>query len=100
MSNISIRLPEDLEARLDREARLAGKKRSELAREAIASHLRRLERARFVGEMAREARAIYAPSSTAGRDTDEADEGLEDWLESIESEERDAGIDPDERWWE
>jgi len=28
-----------------------------------------------------------------------AEEGLEDWLESIEQEERDAGADPDERWW-
>ncbi len=100
MSNISIRLPEDLEARLEREARLGGKKRSELVREAITSHLRRLERARFIGDMAREARALYAPDSARKPDDDGSDEGLEDWLESIEEEERDAGIDPNERWWE
>ncbi|MFZ0488313.1 MAG: CopG family transcriptional regulator [Arenicellales bacterium] len=100
MSNISIRLPEELEARLDREARLAGKKRSELAREAIASHLKRLERARFVGDMAREARALYSDRAGQDEDRDAAGEGLEEWLESIEVEERDAGIDPDEQWWE
>jgi len=98
MSHISIRLPDELDARLEKEARLAGKKRSELAREAIALHLRRLERARFVAEMAREARALYAEPGADEQDA--ADEGLEDWLESIEKEERDAGVDPDDRWWE
>lgn len=98
MSHISIRLPDELDARLDKEARLAGKKRSELVREAIAVYLRRLERARFIGDMAREARALYAE---AGHDEqDAADEDLEDWLESIETEEHDGGIDPDDRWWE
>jgi predicted DNA-binding protein len=100
LSNISIRLPEDLETRLDQEARLSGKKRSELVREAIVSHLRRLERARFVGEMAREAQALYSGPGARERDAGTTDEGLEDWLESIEAEERDAGVDPDERWWE
>lgn len=98
MSHISIRLPDELDARLEEEARLAGKKRSELAREAIAVHLRRLERARFVSEMAREARALYA--GPGADELDAADEGVEGWLESIENEERDAGIDPDDRWWE
>lgn len=99
MSNISIRLPDDLEARLDREARLAGKKRSELAREAIISYLRRRERARLIGEMAQEARALYSDSTQRDENGEMAGEGLEDWLESIEQEERDAGVDPDERWW-
>lgn len=98
MSHISIRLPDELDARLEEEARLAGKKRSELAREAITVHLRRLERARFVGEMAREARTLYA--GPGADEQDAADEGLEDWLESIENEERDAGVDPDDRWWD
>jgi len=99
MSNISIRLPDDLEARLDREARLAGKKRSELAREAIISYLRRCERARLIGEMAREARALYSDPTGQYENREVAGEGLEDWLDSIEQEERDAGVDPDERWW-
>lgn len=99
MSNISIRLPDELEARLDREARLAGKKRSELAREAIVSYLSRRERARFIGEMAQEARALYSDPAHQDGNRDVAGEGLEDWLESIEQEERDAGVDPDERWW-
>lgn len=100
MSNISIRLPDDLEARLDQEARLAGKKRSELAREAITSYLRRLERVRLVGDMVQEARALYSDGDGRAKDRDEAGEGLEDWLESIEAEERQAGIDPDHKWWD
>ena len=100
MSNISIRLPEDLETRLDHEARLTGKKRSELVREAIVSHLRRMERARVVGEMVHEARALYSSPGARERDASATDEGLHDWLESIESEERDAGVDPGEQWWE
>ncbi|MGA8259417.1 MAG: CopG family transcriptional regulator [Arenicellales bacterium] len=100
MSNISIRLPDDLEARLDHEARLAGKKRSELAREAIASHLRRLQRARVVGDMVQEARTLYADPRTRVEDRDDAGEGLEEWLESVEAEERGAGIDPDDKWWD
>jgi len=99
MSNISIRLPDDLQARLDREARLAGKKRSELAREAIISYLRRRERARLIGEMAREARALYSDPTGQYENREVAGEGPGDWLDSIEQEERDAGVDPDERWW-
>lgn len=100
MSHISIRLPDELDARLEHEARLAGKKRSELAREAIAIHLRRLERARFVSGMAREARALYSDPGVRDPDAGATEEGLDGWLESIEAEERDAGVDPDDRWWE
>ena len=99
MSNISIRLPDELEARLDREARLSGKKRSELAREAIVSYLQRTERARFVADMVQEARALYTNAGSRDPDQAEAAEGLEEWLESIEAAERDSGIDPSERWW-
>jgi alkanesulfonate monooxygenase SsuD/methylene tetrahydromethanopterin reductase-like flavin-dependent oxidoreductase (luciferase family)/Arc/MetJ-type ribon-helix-helix transcriptional regulator len=39
MQNLSIRLPEDVERRLDEEARVSGRSRSEVARDAIADFL-------------------------------------------------------------
>ena len=57
MSILSLRLPEELERLLAREAELEHKGRSEIARDAIAEYLARRERARFLGEIARAARA-------------------------------------------
>jgi predicted transcriptional regulator len=57
MSIISLRLPDELERLLAREAELEQKGRSEIAREAIADYLARRERERFLGEIARAARA-------------------------------------------
>ena len=71
MSIISLRLPDELERLLAREAELERKGRSEIAREAIADYLARRERERFPGEIARAARAR---GGEAGRAV--ADEGL------------------------
>jgi predicted transcriptional regulator len=57
MSLISIRLPEDLDAELTREAKARQRPKSELAREAIGEYLARRERERFLGAIARAARA-------------------------------------------
>jgi predicted transcriptional regulator len=57
MSVISLRLPDDLEAKLAQEAERAHKPRSEIARVAIADYLARRERDRFLAEIARAARA-------------------------------------------
>jgi predicted transcriptional regulator len=57
MSIISLRLSKDLDHKLAREAELANKARSEIAREAIAEYLARLERDRFIAQIARAARA-------------------------------------------
>src|SRR5262245_32544268 len=63
MPLVSIRLPEDVEARLAREAEREQRPKSELAREAIVDYLQRVERERFIAEIARAASA---------RDTDAA----------------------------
>jgi metal-responsive CopG/Arc/MetJ family transcriptional regulator len=55
-----LRLPEDLEARLDEEARRDGVARSEVARTAIAEFLDRRERERYMAAFVAEARAAYA----------------------------------------
>ena len=56
MSLVSIRLPDDLEAQLAREAARAQRPKSEIARDAIADYLERIERERFLSEIARAAR--------------------------------------------
>jgi predicted DNA-binding protein len=56
MSLVSIRLPDDVEARLAREAERAQRPKSEIAREAIVDYLQRLDRGRFLDEIARAAR--------------------------------------------
>lgn len=60
MPGFSLRLPEDLETRLDQEARRTGLARSEVARTAISDFLDRRERERYVGAFVAEARAAYA----------------------------------------
>jgi len=57
MSLVSIRLPNDIEARLAREAERARRPKSEIARDAIVDYLERLERERFLEEIARASRS-------------------------------------------
>jgi predicted transcriptional regulator len=56
MATLNMRLDDDLDRRLSREADLAEQTRSELARAAIAEFLQRQERQRFLDEIARAAR--------------------------------------------
>jgi len=51
MSTLTLRLPDELDARLNRLAALENKSRSELARTALDSFLREMERTRFMDEM-------------------------------------------------
>jgi predicted transcriptional regulator len=60
MAGLSLRLPEELEARLDEEAQREGVARSEVARTAIAQFLDRRERERHIAAFVAEARAAYA----------------------------------------
>ena len=57
MGTLNVRLDEDLDRRLAREAEIAEQTRSELARDAIAAFLGDRERQRFLDEIARAARA-------------------------------------------
>lgn len=59
MTAFSLRLPEDLESRLDEEARREGVARSEIARTAIAEFLAQKERQRTIAAFVAEARAAY-----------------------------------------
>jgi metal-responsive CopG/Arc/MetJ family transcriptional regulator len=60
MAAFSLRLPDDLESRLDDEAQREGVARSEIARAAIAEFLARKERQRTIAAFVAEARVAYA----------------------------------------
>lgn len=60
MSNLSIRLPDELEQRLIQEAETTRRKRSEIIREAVDEYLNRRERDRFMQALVREVGANYA----------------------------------------
>lgn len=102
MSNISIRLPPEIEHGLEEEARLTERNRSDVVREAVGEYLAQRQRQRAIHEYAEEMRRAYANPEYAEEmrriqhDFDEADNSIE-W---IEAEERAAGIVPDEKWWE
>lgn len=100
MGNLSVRLPDDVERELDRETGMSGKNRSDLVREAIGEYLTRRERERYLAGMAEAAKKLYSGPEAREEGREAAGEGLEEWLEDIEREERAAGADPDETWWE
>lgn len=100
MGNLSTRLPEEMEQNLEYETKISGKSRSEVVREAIGEYLTRQERERFLEEMIAAAKALYLDPEAVEEGLEIAEEGLEEWLEDIECEERAAGIDPDEKWWD
>lgn len=60
MAGLSLRLPEELESKLDEEARREGVPRSEIARTAIAEFLERKTRERYIAAFVAEAQAAYA----------------------------------------
>ena len=65
MSLVSIRLPDDVEARLASEAARTQRPKSEIARDAIIDYLARAERERFLAEIARAARDRGADEALA-----------------------------------
>jgi len=102
MSNISVRLPPDIERGLEEEARRTERNRSDLVREAVGEYLTRKERERLINEMKGAAQALYSnPGAVAeAREIQQDFEAVDTTLEQIEAEERAAGIDPDEKWWD
>jgi metal-responsive CopG/Arc/MetJ family transcriptional regulator len=58
MATLTLRLPDELDARLSRFAALEEISRSELARTALDGFLRELERKRFMDEMVAAARVL------------------------------------------
>ena len=99
MSALSLRLPDEFDTRLEEEARLAGKTRSEIARQAIAEFLDRREKERFMAEMVAAARALAEDPEARRESLEIANEFPDDDLDAIIASEVAAGIDPNEKWW-
>lgn len=102
MGNLSVRLTEEVERGLDRETELSGKSRSDLVREAIGEYLTRKERERFMAEMVAAAKALYSdPEARKEAREIQADfDAIDTSIDRLIDEERAAGIDPDEKWWD
>lgn len=94
MRNLSIRVPDELEERLDREARESGKRRSELAREALDTFLDESEKRRFMREIAAAARELRGDPEVRAVQEDFAAADAEA-LEIAEGPTPDDG----EQWW-
>jgi predicted transcriptional regulator len=76
MTALSLRMPGDLERRLDAEARRAGVPRSEIARTAIEELLDRRERERYIAAFVAEARATYGDAKIRQESLALADEAM------------------------
>ena len=104
MPALSLRLPEDLDHRLDEEAHLEGVPRSEVARKAISEFLARREKERFMAELVAEARAGYAHEAVRREALEVAEESIVTGNEALDlAEGRNAGQsspeEESERWW-
>jgi metal-responsive CopG/Arc/MetJ family transcriptional regulator len=100
--SISIRLPEDLEQKLEKEVRISRRNRSDVVREAVGEYLTRREKERLIEEMKAAARVLYSdPEVVRHEQQIQADfDAVDDSLKQIEAEERAVGEDRDEPWWE
>lgn len=99
MGNISVRLPEEVEAVLEHEANLSHRTRSELVREAITEYVARRERQRFLDEVATAASALALDSDACGEALAIAEGPLDDGLERDEDGRGDDLDGSAERWW-
>ncbi len=102
MATISVRLPPEMEQGLDEEARLTDRNRSDLVREAVGEYLAQRHRERLIKEYGDEMRQAYADPEYAEemRRIQQDFDGADDWLARVEAEERAAGINPNEQWWD
>ena len=102
MANLSVRLPDEIDRDLDREAEISGKSRSDLVREAVGEYLTRKDRDRFMDDMVRAVKALNsAPDALKDARVIPADfDAIDNTINLIEAQERAAGIDPSEKWWD
>jgi len=91
MSTVSLRIPDDLDEKLNQAARRENRSRSELLREAVIEYLERMEKERFLNDFVAEAREGYGNSGV----TRDARTIADDFLEL----ENEALDDTDEKWW-
>lgn len=98
MSNISIRLPEELERRLDQEARASQQRRSDVVREALRDYIARRERERLRIEMGAAARALGMEPEVRAEVLRVAEEFAPSDQDALSVGEQTG--EPDKRWWD
>lgn len=99
MSTLSIRFPDDLERKLDEEARLSHRRRSDLVREAVQEYVEHREQERFMQGLVDEMRAWQDNTAARQECRDLSDDMPDDDLDAMIRTEQRAGIDPGQRWW-
>lgn len=104
MPALSLRLPEDLDHRLEQEAHREGLPRSEVVRQAINDYLARRERERFMAELVSAAKAMVQNPEALRENRELTEEFLPLDNEALDiAEGRKAGEpwpeEPDKRWW-
>jgi len=99
MGALSLRLPDDLDTALSREAEVEARPRSEVARKAIAEYLQRLEKERFMTELVAAATELARDPAAQAEALEIAEATVDDGIGAIIDTERKSGIDPDEKWW-
>lgn len=101
MPALSLRLPEDLDHRLEEEAHREGLPRSEVARNAISDYLTRREKERFMAELVAEARIAYTDEAIRREAVELAEDFVETDNEALDAAEGRKPGDPwsEERWW-
>lgn len=104
MPALSLRLPEDLDRRLEDEASLEQLPRSEVVRIAITDYLARRERDRFMAELVAEARTAYGNGAIRKEALEMAEEGVavsNEALDNAEGHEGDGARPEDQggKWW-
>lgn len=104
MPAISLRLPDEIEARLAEEARIEGRPRSEVVREAIAEYITRRERERFMAELVAEAETYYRDPDACREALELAEEAIVTGNEALDIAEGRRPGEPwpeetGEKWW-
>jgi predicted transcriptional regulator len=104
MPALSLRLPEELDHRLEDEARLEKLPRSEVVRIAIVDYLARRERERFMAELVAAATSLTQNPDAMREAREIAEEGMVTSNEALDIAEGRKPGDPwpeesGERWW-
>jgi predicted DNA-binding protein len=98
MKTLSIRVPDELEERLDAEAHRVGKRKSEMARDVLGRFLDERERERVMAEMLRAARFLSSDPDAVAENRQISEEFAVADAESLEIAE---GPDVEfEKWWD
>jgi len=99
MGALSLRLPDNLDDALSREAELETKPRSEVVRQALAEYLQRMEKERFMANVVDAATALANDSAARAESLEITEATAADGMDAILASERESGIHSGEQWW-